>query len=59
MGSPTASTIAAITAAAPSSRKASAGSVTLAGVRIPARSTNVLATGLSKASRQALGREPT
>ena len=48
-----------MTAAAPSSRKVSAGSVTDPGVRIPSRATEALATGLSKAIRLAAGREPT
>ena len=52
-------TIASITAAAPSSRKVSCGSVTLGGVEMPARATTALATGLSNAARQADGWEPT
>ncbi len=58
-GSPTASTSAAITAAAPSSRNVSAGRVTDCGVCSPARAATTLATGLSKATRQAAGPAPT
>jgi hypothetical protein len=58
-GSPTEAMIASITAAAPSSRNVSCGSVTPAGVRMPTLDTTALATGLSKAARQAAGWAPT
>jgi hypothetical protein len=58
-GSPSRSTSVAITVEAPASRNVSAGSVTARGELIPARPTTALATGLSKASRQASGRAPT
>jgi hypothetical protein len=48
-----------MTAAAPSSRKVSAGSTTDAGVDRPAAVTTLLATDLSNASRQADGVDPT
>ena len=55
-GRPSRATSAAITAAAPSSRNVSCGRHTDAGVCTPARATTALATGLSKAIRQAAGR---
>ena len=58
-GSPRRSTSAAITSAAPSSRKVSCGRQTDSGVCSPARVTTVLATGLSKAAREAEGVAPT